>query len=906
MTSKIPGVRRLFRLIGREAPIEQEIDAEIEFHLDTEEARLVASGLRREAARAEARRLFGDLGRTRSTLVRIDRGRRMQQRRVSWFEDFSQDLGYAVRGFRRQPGFALVIVVTLGLGIGANATMFGLVDRLLLKPPALVADPSHVVRFQLTESERSLGQSWTNESMAWRTYTDQRDHAGYFSDIGAYFTHSDMPLGRGAEARTVAATLATPSYFRLLGVHPLLGRLYGDAEDRPGAATPVAVLSWRYWQRVYGGDPAVLGKQLFLGSQTYSVIGVTPKGFNGVDLDAVDLWLPFHAGAVDVVGTGDWRDTYNWQWLKVLARLKPGVSRALASDEATRIQRAAVANTPDTDHEARAALVPLSGFDRGAVSHARERVALWLASVAAVVLLIVCANVANLLLARAAGRRREIAVRLALGVGRGRLVRQLLAESMLLAVGGGAVAVALARWGGDVLRATLLPSVSWVDSPLDWRVAGVAAIATLLTGILTGIAPALQASRPVLTAALRSGAADGASPRSRLRSGLLAAQTTLSLVLLIGAGLFLRSLWRIVHTDIGYDARSVVVADVDLGVAGYDRDARPRFYDQARERLKALPGVASVSLAINSPFWTVNSTRIRLTDRDSTPRISEGGPYYNGVTADYFSTMGIRLVRGRGFTEDDRGGSAAVMVINERMADYFWPRQNPLGKCVKIGADSLPCAEVIGVVATARVSEIQETPRAMYYVPLQQSTPRGMSRDRILFVRARGKPGLLVPTIRTAIQGMGSNLPFANIRTFQSQIDPEIQPWRLGAVMFGVFGGMALLVAALGLYSVMSYSVVQRTHEFGIRSALGATPRRIVRSVLRDGLGVVFAGAILGASIALLGGRFLAPLLYRTSVRDPLVFAVVIGTLLVASIAAIVIPALRATRVDPLEALRAD
>ena len=904
--SGLPGMRRLFRLIGRDAPIEQEIEAEIEFHLDTEEARLVEAGLSKEAARAEARRRFGDLGRTRSTLARIDRGRRMQERRVSWFEDFSQDLAYAVRGFRRKPGFALVIVLTLGLGIGANATMFGLVDRLLLKPPALVADPERVVRFQLTESERSLGQSWTNESMAWRTFTDQRDHASYFSDIGAYFTHSEMPLGRGAEARTVAATLATPSYFRLLGVHPLLGRLYGDAEDRPGAATPVAVLSWRYWQRVYGGDVSVLGKQLFLGSQSYTVIGVTPKGFNGVDLNAVDLWLPFHAGAVDVVGKGEWRDTYGWQWLKVLVRLKPGVTRALASDEATRVQRAAVANTPDVDHEARAALVPLSGFERGAVSHARERVALWLASVAAVVLLIVCANVANLLLARAASRRREIAVRLALGVGRGRLIRQLLAESMLLALAGGVMAVLLARWGGDVLRATLLPNVSWVESPLDWRVAGVAAVATMLTGLLTGIAPALQASRPVLTAALRSSVADGASPRSRLRTGLLAAQTTLSLVLLIGAGLFFRSLWRIVHADIGYDARSVVVADVDLGVAGYEKAARPQFYDQARERLKAVPGVTQVSLAINSPFWSMNSTRIRLTDRDSTPRIPEGGPYFNGVTSDFFSTMGMRLVRGRGFSMDDRAGSAAVMVINQRMADFFWPRQNPLGKCVKIGNDSLPCAEVIGVVATARVSEIQEEPRAMYYVPLEQSAMHEMPPDRILFIRTQSKPGLVVPNIRTAIQGMGSNLPYANIRTFQSQIDPEIQPWRLGAVMFGVFGGMALLVAALGLYSVMSYTVVQRTHEFGIRSALGATPRRIVRSVLRDGLRVVLFGTALGALVALLGGRFLAPLLYQTSARDPVVFSVVIGTLLVASIGAIVVPARRATRVDPLEALRAD
>ena len=901
----LPGSRRLFRLLGREAPVEQEIDAEIAFHLDAEVEALMARGMDRDAARAEARRRFGQVETTRAELARIDRGRRMKERRVSRLEDLRQDLGYALRGVRRQPAFAGLIVVILGLGIGANATMFGLVDRLLLRPPARVADPGRVARFQLSESEPGMG-SWVNESVAWRTFTDQRDHATYFSAIAAYYTHPDMPLGRGEGASKVRAVLATPGYFPLLGVRPWLGRFYREEEDRRDAAAPVAVLSWRYWQRAWSGDPGILGKQLFLGSQRYTVIGVAPRGFNGVDLNAVDLWVPFHAGALDVVGNGKWWDTYSWQWLKVLARLKPGVARALASDEATRIQRAAVAQVPEVDHAARAALVSLQGFERGAVSHARERVALWLGGISLVVLLIACANVANLLLARAASRRREIAVRLALGVGRGRLVRQLLVESGLLAMGGGAVALLIARWGGDLLRATLLPDVSWVDNPLDARVAGVAFLATLVTGLLTGIAPAVQASRPALTAALRSGAADGASPRSRLRSGLLAVQATLSLVLLVGAGLFVRSLWRVVHTDIGYDPHGVIVADVDLGVAGYDKPGRLAFYDQAFERLRVLPGIERASLAINSPFWTMNSKGIRLTDRDSTPRSPEGGPYYNGVTPEFFSTMGMRLVRGRLFTPDDRAGSAPVMVINQQMAGFFWPEQDPIGKCVKLGGDSLPCSQVIGVVANARIDAIQEKPRLAYYVPLEQSLALGMSRDRILFLRTRAEPGALIPTVRRVLQGMAPNLPYATIRSFQSQIDPEIQPWRLGAAMFGLFGGLALIVAALGLYSVMSYTVVQRTHEFGVRAALGASPGRIVRSVLLDGLRVMLAGILLGVLVSLAGGRLLAPLLYQTSPRDPAVFLLVGATLLAAAVMAILLPARRATRVDPLEALRAD
>ena len=522
------------------------------------------------------------------------------------------------------------------------------------------------------------------------------------------------------------------------------------------------------------------------------------------------------------------------------------------------------------------------------------------------VLLVVCANVANLLLARAASRRREIAVRLALGIGRVRLMRQLLAESLLLAVGGGGVALLVAYWGGNLLRATLLPTVTWVESPLDWRVAAITAVATLLTGLITGMAPAIQASRPAPAQALRGGAAEAGPRGTRLRSGLLAAQAALSLLLLVGAGLFVQSLRRVVQTDLGYRSDRLLVADVDLSLVGMEREQRWSYYERAFERLRALPGVSSASLAINSPFWTINSTRFRLTDRDSTPRLPNGGPYYNAVTPEFFATLGMRLIKGRLLAEADRLGSAPVMVINERMAEFFWPGADPLGKCARVAADSLPCVEVVGVVANGRANAIQEVPAAMYYVPLDQSKTRGLNPDRMVFLRTRGNPAAVVPDVRRVFHQLAANLPLANVRTFQSQIDPEIQPWRLGAVMFGVFGGLALLVAAVGLYSVMSYAVVQRTREFGIRSALGASSRQIVRAVVRDGLGLVLAGIAGGAAIALLLGRRLEPLLYQTSSRDPLVLAVVIATLLLASLAAVLLPAWRATRVDPVVALRAD
>ena len=905
--SRLPGSRRLFGLIGRPASVDQLIDAELEFHFQAEVEALVAAGHARDAAEALARRRFGDVGAVRRELARIDRGQRARERRVNRFSDLVQDVGYAVRGFRRQPGFSLAILLTLGLGIGANAVMFGLVDRLLLRPPPQVVDPERVHRFQLTESDAGNGRSWTNESLAWRTFTDQRDRAGYFSEIAAFFTHSEMPLGRGERAAKARVVLATPSYFRLLGVAPAVGRFFGEEEDRAGAASAVAVVSWRYADRAFGSARAALGARLLLGSQPYVIVGVTPRGFNGVDLSAVDAWIPFQAGAADVVGRSEeWRNTYNWQWLKVLARLKPGVTRERASAEATTVQRAAVASIPNVDHTSRAALVTLSGFDREAVSHSRERVALWLSGVALVVLLVVSANVANLLLARAASRRREIAVRLALGVGRFRLMRQLLVESLLLALGGGAAALLVAQWGGSLLRATLLPTVTWTEPPLDWRVAAVTAVVTLVTGLLTGLAPAVQASRPALTSALRGASGEGGSTRSRLRTGLLATQAGLSLMLLVGAGLFVQSLRRVVGTDIGYRPEQLLVAEVDLALAGFHREAYPAFYDRALERVRALPGVETASQSINSPFWTINSTRFRLTDRDSTPRLPNGGPYYNGVTPEFFTTLGMRLLKGRLLTETDRRGAAQVMVVNQRLAEFYWPGAEAIGRCVTVGADSLPCVEIVGVVSNGRANAIQEDPFAMYYVPLDQAGRLGLSRDRMLFIRTRGDPGPVVPEVRRVFNELAANLPLANVRTFQSQIDPEIQPWRLGAVMFGVFGGLALLVAAVGLYSVMSYTVVQRTREFGIRSALGASGTQIIRSVAWNGMLVVVAGMVVGAAAALLAGRWLAPLLYLTSPRDPIVFGVVAITLLSASLAAVLLPARRATRVDPVIALRAD
>jgi predicted permease len=440
---------------------------------------------------------------------------------------------------------------------------------------------------------------------------------------------------------------------------------------------------------------------------------------------------------------------------------------------------------------------------------------------------------------------------------------------------------------------------------VDRRVALATATIALVTGILTGLVPALQGSNSSVTAGLKLGGAGDGPRRSRLRSGLLISQAALSLVLLVGAGLFVRSLDRLVHLDTGYDPEPVAVAQVDLAIAGYPREAYAAFYERLEERVQALPEAERTAIAFTIPLRNRNSMSIRLTDRDTTPVPPTGSPSFNGVTPSFFETAGMRLLRGRLFAKEDRPGTEPVMVINQAMAEFYWPRRDPLGQCVGVGADSLPCRRVVGVVATARIEELQEPAVPLYYMPLAQVG--AMSTNRALFVRARSGNGAdLVAPLRKIILEMAPNLPYPDVRAFQSLIDPHVQPWRLGATMFGIFGGLALLVACAGLYSVLSYTVARRRRELGVRSALGASPGRLVAGVVRDGARSVLIGLGVGAGTALLLGRFMAPLLVDVSPRDPLVFAVVSLTLLTAGVLAALAPARRAMQADPIEALRSD
>ena len=899
----LPEFRRVFRLAGRPPAVDQEIDAELAFHFEAEVERLVAGGLSPTAASTEARRRFCDIQRTRAELVRLERGRRGTGNRRGRFEELAQDLGYALRGFRRRPVFAAGIVMTLGLGIGANATMVGIVDRLLFKPPSHVMEPERLGRLILTEHGQD-GRAYSNEGLAWLDFVNQRDHGSYFRNIAASAS-SLQSLGRGPDARQIRVMAVTAAWFPTLGTTPALGRLIAPEEDQAGAGIPVAILSDGFWRSEFGGRADAVGARLFIGSQWYTVIGVAPPGFNGLDLARTDVWISFHAASRDFVGpSAEWRETYNWQWVRLLVRLHPDVSHRAAAEEATQVRRSAVANVAGVDRAATVTLEPVRS-PRFTQRKASADVALWLTGVAAIVLLIAAANVTNLLLARAVGRRRELAVRLALGVGRGRLVRQLLVESACLAVLGGLMGLVLAWAGGSVLRATFLGDVElpgWLDTRLAIAVAGMVG----LTALVTGLPPALMFSRPEVTTALRSGAGDSGNQRSRLRAGLLVTQAALSMVLLIGAGLFIRSLSRVVSLEPGFDADRVIVADVDLDVVGTPRAGQFEFYEQARARIRQLPGIEGASVGIAVPLRWMFARGLSIPGRDSLPVPPGGSPKYSGVTPDFFQTVGLPIRRGRGFTEADRPGAPQVMVANEAFAAFYWPGQDAIGQCVKLGTDTVPCTTIVGISANAVLNDLREEPAPQYYVPLAQAEQMGLSRTRALFVRTQGPASERLAMVRREFQALGSNLPYANVSTMQAMLEPQIRPWRLGATMFGVFGGLALVVAGAGLFSVLSYTVAQRTREFGVRAALGASPGRLVAAVLKEGTRAVMTGLLIGAGIALVLGRFVAPLLFEVPPHDPLVFGGVSLVLVAAAGLAALGPARRAMRSDPIVALRSD
>ena len=809
-----------------------------------------------------------------------------------------QDLRYALRTLLRSPGLTLAAVLTLGLGIGANTAMFAVVDRLFFRPPAHVVDPDRVVRVNATTTVPPYG-TFTIPIGTYPRYTDFRDHAHSFLAVAAY-GQGGFSLGVGEHAEHVTGEMVTASFFSLLGVRPTLGRFFGSDEDRVGAAEHVAVLSHEFWERHFGDDRGVLGKQVQLGRSVYTVIGVAPEGFSGIDLAVPDLWVPLSVAAPEVMGPDALGPHYFWL-SGVVARVRPGVDLTQAAAEGTTIYRSRFAQTGDST-----ATVSLGSVHAALGPGARSDVKLsvWLAAACGIVLLIACANVANLLLARAVQRKREMAVRLALGASRGRLTRQLLAESAVLAALGGAAAVLVTLWVGPLLRASFLPANAAASAMLDPRILVFATLAVLATAVLAGSAPAYQASAPDLSSELKAGEREGRFQASATRTGLLVGQVALTLVLLMGAGLFVTSLQRVEHLRLGFDPDRLIVASVDLQSLGYKRPAINSLYEQMRERVQGLRGVSGASLAVGHPFGSGFAVSLEVPGLDSLPRVQTGGPYIAAVTPDYFRTMGTVVRRGRVFAPTDNAGSQHVAVVNETMARLYWPNDDPIGKCLKIGGRPSTCTEVIGVVEDARRGQVTDEVVVQYFVVLSQSDSIMKWPVTALMVRTDGHAEALVGAVRREVQGTSADLPYPTIDPMPQRFAGQLRPWRLGSALLSAFGGLGLLLAAIGLYGVLSYVVSQRTQEIGVRLALGAEARDVRRLVMIQGLRVVGVGVLVGTAAALAAGRAIASLLYGVTPHDPLVLSIVIAILVGVAALASYLPARRATRVDPMVALR--
>lgn len=894
---RTPRWRRYLRFWRRD--VGADIDDELRFHLDERVADLVARGWAPDTARRTALEELGELAEVRDALTAIDRRIARRRDRIDWLRSAVADLRYAARSLARTPMVAVTVVLTLALGLGANVAMFSLLDVLYLRPPAGVVDPGGVHRLWHEIAFEEGVRFWSGMDVP--TYTAVRDALGADAATAIYSMPEERRLGPEPDAPRAMVSAASAGFFPLLGVRAERGRLFGPDEDRFGTPARVAVVSDAFWRDRLAADPAVLGRALTIGKQRYTIVGVLPRGFAGVELDAAAVWIPFAAHEPGFRGEQVWWQNRNVNGFQVLVRPRAGLAAAALDPRITR-----ALHRPDLVwHPADTLLVARLGSiirARGpGVADQEVRIAERLGGVAAIVLLIAIANVVNLLLARAVRRRREIAVRVALGISRGRLIAMLASESMLLALVAAAGAVLAAWWGGALLRALLLPDVHWATPPLHWRVLAFALLVSLAAGAVAGLVPAFQSADPDLNETLKAGAREGSVHRSRLRAALVVAQAALSMVLLVGAALFLESLANVRALDLGFDARRLLFASVAVDAS--DSVAAARLGESLRheaDRLRAAPGVEDVALTSIRPMQGFRF-RTMFPDAD-TIRHRIGLPTFDAVSPEYFRTVGLRVLRGGVFAGS---GSPRSIVVNQAMADGLWPGENPIGRCIRFDGPRAPCFAIVGEVETARRNQIIEDPKPQYYVPFGVPPFAGIEPSSII---VRAEPAVQAAVEDEIRQALRRDFPTgrATIVRMSDQLEPQYRPWKLGATLFTLFGLLALVVAAVGIYSTVAYGVSQRAHEFGVRIALGARTPDVTRQVVGEGMRIVAIGVIAGAALALATGRLVASLLYGIAPWDVGVMTVVGLVLVAIAGAAAAIPAWRASRVDPVVALRAD
>jgi predicted permease len=823
--------------------------------------------------------------------------------------NFQQDLRGGLRILKKSPGFTLVAVLSLALGIGANTAIFTIINAVFLHPlpveePARLAEV--FTRDTLTVDTNANFQL-TPTSLP--NYEDYRDQNTVFSGLAVVTFPIPLNWGGQAEPQQLNASLVSGNFFDVLGVKPYRGRTFIPDGDKKIGGNPEVVLSYSLWTRRFGSDDKFVGQTISLNGTPYTVVGITPPSFKGiVSLGRPDvLWIPITMR--DYVLTGQLKDLENnrrFRWTSIVGRLKPQVGIAEAQ-AAMKTIAAGLEKEYPRDNKGRT--VELYALNESALGiNQRKQFSLAggvLMGVVGLVLLIACVNLANLLLAQAAKREKELSIRAAMGAGRWRLVRQLLTESTVLSLLGGLAGLLVAYWGRNVLWSFRPPFLidGSIDLSFDARVLAFTVLISMMTGVLFGIIPAIKASGTDVNEVLKTGGRGGALgwTHNRLRGLLVISEIALALVALVGSGLFLRSMQNAQQFNPGFESQNMFQMLFDLGALRYDENHGQQFFRDVVERAKTVPGVVNASVSANGIFGGGISATVFREGEQTDPNNRGTLVNLDEVTPGHFDTMRIPLLSGRDFTGFDRENTAPVAVINQAFANLLWPGQEALGKRFAVVQEP-NLLQVVGVVGTTVVGQIGEDPQPIAYFPMRQK----YSPFATLVVRTTGNPDGLLGTVRTQLQPLDKNLAFTNAQTVQQLLGQGLWPARMGAALLGLFGALALVLASIGIYGVLAYSVAQRTSEIGLRMALGAQPRQVLALVLRQGMLLALIGAGVGVAVALPVARLASGLLYGVSATDPLTYAAIIFLLMSVALVACYLPARRATRIDPLVALRVE
>ncbi|HKG95638.1 MAG TPA: ABC transporter permease [Gemmatimonadaceae bacterium] len=925
-------MRRVFRVGTGRTHVAREVDDELRFHLELRAQRLIAAGMPPELARAEALRQFGDVDAVRESCVTLDEERERAMARTNLLAELRQDVAYALRTLRRNAGFTAVVALTLGLGIGANSAIFTLVNAVILRPLD-VREPGRLVAIGNPSHVSSLSQgSPRTDLISYPMYRDLRERGtalvtgllasgrtGQLDMRAARDSAAAAPAGGAGEAEHPRGRLVSGNYFSVLGVPAQVGRTFDGSEDAAVGASPVVVISDGYWTRRFGRDPRVIGRTITLNGAGFTIIGVARPGFDGEIVgQRTEIWIPVtmqevlapHRRALQDRGTS---------FLLLLGRMAPGVTLPQATEGFGVLVRRileenAPANQPAAREAARREDVYVSsgarGFSRVRSTYAAPLFTLMVG--VGILLLIICANVANLMLARAVARSREIGIRLAIGAGRGRLVRQLLTESLVLALLGAGTGLAVAWWGSRLLLTLAADGAGTIplDLALDLPVVSFTALLSVLAVALFGLVPALRASSVDLASTIRAnsravgdrsfGTRAGGSSGGRV---LIPAQVALSLVLLVGAALLVRSLRSVQDADVGLDRDHLLIVGVDAPASGYRGERLTTLTQQLSERLARIPGVVAVSFSENGIFsGTESNTTLQVSG--FTPRAAEDTiAYYDQVGPGYAHAIGGRLVQGRDFTTQDRAGTEWVALVNETMARFYFPDGSALGRTVTI--DDSVTSQIVGVLADTKDHDLTVPPVRRMYLAYQQR-PQGDPGTLNFEVRTAGDPAALVSSVRREIRAQDPALAIYDINPLSLLMRQSIREERLLARLATGFGALALLLAAVGLYGVMTYAITRRTNEIGLRVALGAQRRNVIAMILGDAFELVALGALVGVPLALAAARLLRNQLHGVGTTDPIAIAVALLVLGASAAAAAWLPAMRAARMDPLLALRSE